>query len=780
MADGRFTFSADTRLHTPGIGPSSFALDTVRPVQALDKPGAPRAQVGMQGGGAADTGRTAAYIPDNTESDNLDLLAKLGGDLLEPALKKAQQDRFYEGMRRAANGEAAKDIANEQPEWSRSFGDSDVAMGARTYEGAAKSANVEAAIISNMPTLAKMSGADFQKHMQDVVASQYTGDPGVDQTIDRNFLQFLPQALKTHAKANWEYQQRDAERQRSDYIGGSMKLFGTTDAAYRGSKGADGKGQVSDEEYAAAKAKALSMLVPAPGENQDTREKAVVVNLYASMSNGDLAFASLLRNTVVDSATGRTAWDLLPAAELDRLNAMYQSQGTKVQASTLTEDEQKAIAAMYNMPAGVDITPYAKKINDDIRARTGVDLDFLSPRQIAQEIKANAAKAAAEAAREAKAERRHRESIDAQNRAAAAQIHAIQYAEKLKRTEDDRKVALAVGVSSSEGNAASVLSDLIHVGAVTRETLSRGQSAAWDTPPSEQWTASGKTLAQYRAHQVNTAASAGQDHVVLKGLVASTFSATGDLGKGGATVLNLWKDLSEEARTKNFTPQQRSTMELYQTELALQADNKKDPNLAFAMARAKANVAKAREVNKDTTSRIAGAIDDLGDVPAGARRFIMGQATRNLPLDGFGTGTPKDEAAAVQATLSNIPRIGDFWAVETQPGAFPPWSSLVHGGASKEHGVQPPEFSAAARRVVAAKYPDVDFDDALFLRVGPRHWAADVLDKEGRTRQVLLDIPSIQAEITKGYQKQRHPGKPKFPAADEPFQDAGNPGLTGR
>jgi hypothetical protein len=264
------------------------------------------------------------------------------------------------------------------------------------------------------------------------------------------------------------------------------------------------------------------------------------------------------------------------------------------------------------------------------------------------------------------------------------------------------------------------------------------------------------------------------DHVIVKAMAATMFSATGDLGAGGMGLIAIYPKLTPEARTKNLTRQQNATMEIYAAEYARQPDGKKDPNQAFAIARQKAAVVPGPKGTKQENEAMNSAISEAyPDAPEAIRPFLASQARRFMPLQGFGSTPEKDAAAAAVAAKAAAPSYGDFWFASTQePGVWPAAPSAFHGGAGSKVPVMPKEFGAAvlsaARERLSAdlgKAPsDVDPTSVMYTRIGPTAWHGTYSDDEGKVTSFVIQAPEVQSKIDKNYRELMDRNKKPTPA----------------
>ena len=134
-------------------GPSTFSFAP---------PGTPQAQaneqaVGTRAGNVNPQASQQALTyqsppPDKTFEAVIGFADKAFGE----KLGEIKQEQFLRGMQQAASGEALTDIVNEQPWYSKVFGDSDVVEGARQYSALEKGAEFSTQLDQEMPELRKL------------------------------------------------------------------------------------------------------------------------------------------------------------------------------------------------------------------------------------------------------------------------------------------------------------------------------------------------------------------------------------------------------------------------------------------------------------------------------------------------------------------------------------------------------------------------------------------------------------------------------------------------
>lgn len=220
---------------------------------------------GMEGGGVG----SAPQINPSTQDDGtFNLLMKMGETVLAPMIQKRQSDLFLQGAQRVAQGEALKDIVDEQPWYTQIFGESASIQGARTVAQVAQVDKFNAELMGNMDELAALSpeevGATVNRKMQEFL----TGDPLADAVIQQKMVEASGTFYTTHAKANYKYVQNTMKSQVTGMMIQSAGMFQQA-ARHRA------EGTLSDKDWMQVEAKAASSLMPIAGQSQESYWGAV-------------------------------------------------------------------------------------------------------------------------------------------------------------------------------------------------------------------------------------------------------------------------------------------------------------------------------------------------------------------------------------------------------------------------------------------------------------------------------------------------------------------------
>lgn len=273
---------------------------------AFDAPGsAPQQQGGgeslmndhVQGGDATGNPTQASYRAPPVENPTLDLLAKFGDSFVNQKLKEAKGRAFVSGMQKAMQGEAINDIVDEQPWYSRIFGQSDAVEGARQYLGNTRAQSVAIGMIDDMPNLRKLHGDAAQSYFNDAVQKSMTGDPLADGAIMQHFTSVLPTVMKQQVKENFAYKQETAAAsEAASFKAGAANLQRA---------GSQTDGDIWSEADVNSQAQNfIAGLMPPQGRDFKSYQDSMMDNVINAAQAGQFHVLKALAAPVTDPATG--------------------------------------------------------------------------------------------------------------------------------------------------------------------------------------------------------------------------------------------------------------------------------------------------------------------------------------------------------------------------------------------------------------------------------------------------------------------------------------------
>ncbi len=328
-------------------------------------------------------GRIVGGIPNPTAVTGappvLDQLARIGNDLLAPAIKRKQEQEFLEGMRRVAAGEAAAEIEEERPEWARFFGDAPAALGARAYEAAHDANALEIELTTNMDTYRReMTSEQFRDHIGVLMTKMKSGDPVRDAAMAQSLLQMAPGLMKAHAKERLRYEQEVAFDARGKHIRSTMEAFEVQAERLRGADSPR-----AQAERTAAVERLLANLAPGDGENPEWAEKQTVASLLAMITEGKFDTVNALRES--------GAFAALPLEAQDQLNNAIRVNGNRAIWERMAPRNPEFMANVSRFFTDPPRDPNAVSamadfLNRQARAESGVPVDIISGQDVVRAI----------------------------------------------------------------------------------------------------------------------------------------------------------------------------------------------------------------------------------------------------------------------------------------------------------------------------------------------------------------------------------------------------------
>lgn len=306
--------SKDNRLGAPteGLGQTVTFANSLPGSAKQSAGGAGQVNYGTRGDGRANITARQQPLPNAMEgAKTLQVLQRLGGEILKPHIERERQTAFFTGVQRAASGEAVKEIVEEQPWFARVFGDSPVVEGARAFESQSRAQAMATSVEQEMPQLRQLDPAAFQKAMADRMAQLGgSGDDGVDSMVQNSFMQTLPTLMKNHAKEHFGFKQEQyANSVRSAQTAAATRLQQTlssvtnlSDADSVDAMIVGGARYIGDADVLEAKVNFARSFAPPPGMPPETFAKITAASINGFLSADNLhAYNVLDEAKVIDS-----------------------------------------------------------------------------------------------------------------------------------------------------------------------------------------------------------------------------------------------------------------------------------------------------------------------------------------------------------------------------------------------------------------------------------------------------------------------------------------------
>ena len=335
---------------------------------ALEASGITRqSNVGGQLGQAGISGG-AVFAPEQQrrveiDTGTSDLLMQLGSKILEPQIKKVQTEKFLQGAQRVAQGEALKDIVDEQPWFTQIFGPSSSVQGARTVAQMKGVDDYLTSVANDMPNLQKLSSKEFGQQITAKMGDFLTGDSVADAAIQLKMVESTGSLFKAHTKANYKYTQDTMQANMEGYMrSGASKLQAMSSQLLDGT--------MSQKDYDQTKAEFVGNLMPMEGQSSKSYWDGIEGATIDALANGNHHAA----NAVFDSGVFNSA----PAdVRKKMLDARFTYEARTQETAGFAEfgpriGQLKGLAAAGQL-TGNEILGKIDEINKEYSLKYGID-----------------------------------------------------------------------------------------------------------------------------------------------------------------------------------------------------------------------------------------------------------------------------------------------------------------------------------------------------------------------------------------------------------------------
>lgn len=370
---------------TEGLGQTvTFAFNPNVGVPQMSSSGLPGVQAGVQGGGVANV-QMAQGVQGGPPDATVATLMKFGDKILNRKLEEAKAEAFVTGMQRAMTGEAVADIANEQPWYTKIFGDSDVVEGARAYSSQAAVQNQIAAMEDKMPELRKMDPAQANKFFIESVNQSLTGDKPTDLSIMQAMTRALPSVMRRQAKEHYGYRQEQAAVREGEAFRAGVKRL-------QGMGSGMASGYVTPEEQALEYQSFRRSLVPAAGRDFDGYKKSLRDLMIEAAHNGNFHALNAMREPEGDVSL----MDVLDADQRTAVEKAIEAGEVKLRTKYSFEwnDALAQIKAQAEKPmtdqTTADIASQIDALNSRYNKTTGANTGLITPSERAAMLSGSA------------------------------------------------------------------------------------------------------------------------------------------------------------------------------------------------------------------------------------------------------------------------------------------------------------------------------------------------------------------------------------------------------
>lgn len=359
---------------TEGFGQTvTFAFDPrgVTPSLELAKstPNQGPAAVGVHHGDLAQA-NVRMPQPDLTAQ----VLMKAGAEILAPAIEEQRNQQFVQGVQRAMQGEAVKDIQKQQPWYSRLFGDTPAIAGARAYEVQAKVNDIVAQQTANMDKLQTLDAPSATKHFSDLINQHMSGDPHTDTMFSKAMLDQLPGLMKAQAKAYHGHTQKVA-------VAAQAHNMATAGAALQSAGQLYADDTLNESDMEAKKRAYIASIMPPDGINEENYMKLLAAHARSAAESGQFHVIAALKES--------GGWDAMSPEQQNTANAAVNAAAVKHRdryAFTFSKEIAELRSDAAKLPQGMtpnDIKKRYDAMNAAYQKLTGSPVGLFSSDEVA-------------------------------------------------------------------------------------------------------------------------------------------------------------------------------------------------------------------------------------------------------------------------------------------------------------------------------------------------------------------------------------------------------------
>ena len=316
-------------------------------------------QGGLQGGGGA---QFQGINPAPADNSTFELVMKLGESILAPAMAKKQSEVFLEGARRVAQGEALGDIVEEQPWYTKIFGESASVQGARTVAQTTQVDRFNSELMDNMEELQQVGPEEIGKIVNQKMKDLLTGDPIADAVIQQKMVESTGRFYTAHAKNHYKYVQSDMQAKVTDRVIGAAGLLQRGAKQYR-------DGVINDKDWQELQVTTAQSLAPIQGQSTQSYWDAIETAGVDALVQGNHHFFTMLEETgILAEAPPETRKELMDQRRkyeaVTRETEGYWQYGPQI--------AQLKAAASTGQISPAEIATQVERMNAEFAALTGI------------------------------------------------------------------------------------------------------------------------------------------------------------------------------------------------------------------------------------------------------------------------------------------------------------------------------------------------------------------------------------------------------------------------
>lgn len=220
----------------------------------------------------------------------LDALNQLTRGFLKPKIEAAEKQAYFEGMSQVAQGKALVDIQNEQPWYTKIFGDSASVKGAQAMTVMTALNQQKGDFMEAMPQLRTQSPDAVRQYLVTNASKlSSTGDPYTDAMVQGKLAENFSPMLDLHIKQHVAYVQETNNTAYGNTLVSAAQ-------AYQKQQGADWN-MLTPEQRDVQTQQMKDMFLPMPGQTDDSWNKLTGQAAQTMLMQGNFAAVTALKNS---------------------------------------------------------------------------------------------------------------------------------------------------------------------------------------------------------------------------------------------------------------------------------------------------------------------------------------------------------------------------------------------------------------------------------------------------------------------------------------------------
>ncbi|WP_221795939.1 hypothetical protein [Aquisediminimonas sediminicola] len=302
-------------------------------------------------------------------------------DIVEPYVQKHQKARFYEGFNKAQTGVALDELDKSNKGLKSIFGPNSFEEGAQFYAGQKAIADHQQWVMDNQDDLKVMDPNESARAIAENASTHMTGHNEADMQIQSGIIQATGPLMATTAKNRFVYQQDQAVRSLSSAWRASGSALQAIQVQNAGLSS-------PDDEVTGAAQQSLNQFVgsifpPPEGMTTESYHSALTTFLLDTAQSGN----GYAVKAIQDSGLLNT----LPDDKRVKLEDAIGKYANRAMAPVAMEMGPRIDALHFKQQFGKisaeDAMAEAKSINDEVKRRTGFDVDLFDWKEVVGEGK---------------------------------------------------------------------------------------------------------------------------------------------------------------------------------------------------------------------------------------------------------------------------------------------------------------------------------------------------------------------------------------------------------